>query len=75
MLQDYLKTVCVCVYMCVCVCVRVCVDTHRQTIRVPRVVQTDREDFGQPRVEVKGSGADDTDPQIPYLCQITGKKK
>ena len=52
-----------------------CVDTHRQTIRVPRVVQTDREDFGQPRVEVKGSGADDTDPQIPYLCQITGKKK
>ena len=62
-----------CVYVCVCVCV--CRHTHRQTIRVPRVVQTEREDFGQPRVEAKGSGADDTDPTNTPPVSDNCKKK
>ena len=60
-------------YVCVCVCV--CRHTHRQTIRVPRVVQTEREDFGQPRVEAKGSGADDTDPTNTPPVSDNCKKK
>ena len=49
------------VLVCVCRHTHTHTHTHTQTIRVPRVVETDREDFGKPSVEVKGSGADDMD--------------
>ena len=44
-------------------------------VRVPRVVKTERDDFGQPGVEVKGSGADDTDPTNPRPVSDNCKKK
>ena len=44
-------------------------------VRVPRVVKTERDDFGQPGVEVKGSGADDTDPTNTPPVSDNCKKK
>ena len=44
-------------------------------VRVPRVVKTEREDFGQPSVEVKGPGADDTDPTNTRPVSDNCKKK
>ena len=57
--------------MCVCVFRH----THTQTIGVPRAVKTEREDFGQPSVEVKGPGADDTDPTNTRPVSDNCKKK
>ena len=39
------------------------------------MVETDREDFGKPRVEVKGSGADDTDHTSTPPVSDNWKKK
>ena len=40
------------------------------------MIETDREDFGKPSVEVKGSGADDTDhTSTPPVSENCKKKK
>lgn len=44
-------------------------------IRVPRVVERESENFSEPSVEVKGSGADDTDRTSTPPVSENWKKK